>query len=208
MPVGRRVLGLHALDQLRQRAGIHTCGSTRRSRRCETAAASSGRRSCSPTACTSRATGEVIALDVGEAERRRRSGGVPALARRARPERREAGRLRRPCRAQEGDRAGARLPLAALQRPLPARGARPRPPRAATDARRPAAPALRRRGWRAGARARRWRRSTGCASRCRRWWRSWRKRRRTCSPSTASPATTGRSCAPLRPRAHHGLSSR
>src|SRR5207253_3193291 len=82
-----------------------------------------------------------------------RDGGllalVPALARRARPAR----RLRRPRRAEEGDRAGARLPLAALQRPLPARGARPRPPRAATDAGRAAASDRQRRERGAGARA-------------------------------------------------------
>jgi transposase-like protein len=41
----------------RSRAATRTCGSTPRSRRCATRAASSGRHSCSPTACTSPATG-------------------------------------------------------------------------------------------------------------------------------------------------------
>jgi transposase-like protein len=41
--------------------------------------------------------------------------------------------------------------------------------------------------------------SSGCASRCRRSRRCWRKARRTCSPSTPSRPTTGRSCArPIR----------
>src|SRR6266508_5707834 len=40
----------------RSRAATPTCGSMRRSRRSATAAASSGRRSCSPTPCTSPAT--------------------------------------------------------------------------------------------------------------------------------------------------------
>ena len=41
----------------RSRAATRTCGWTRRSRRSATAAASSGRRWCSPTRCTSPATG-------------------------------------------------------------------------------------------------------------------------------------------------------
>ena len=48
---------------------------------------------------------------------------------------------------------GARLPLAALQRPLPARSARARPSRAAADARRADPSDLQRRRRRAGARA-------------------------------------------------------
>ena len=38
-------------------------------------------------------------------------------------------------------------------------------------------------------------RSSGCESRCRRWRRCSRRPRRTCSPSTPSPLTTGRSSA-------------
>jgi hypothetical protein len=83
---------------------------------------------------------EVIALDVGEAETDV-LGQLHALAGQARPYRRAAGRLRRARWAEEGDRAGARLPLAALQRPLPrSTGARPSP--AIADARRPAAAAF------------------------------------------------------------------
>jgi hypothetical protein len=73
--------------------------------------------------------GKVIALDVGEAETEAfwrsflRSLGERGLA-------------------EEGDRASARLPLAALQRPLPGRGARPRLPRAAAYAGRAPVPAL------------------------------------------------------------------
>ena len=57
-------------------------------------------------------------------------GGVlaqlPALTGRTRLERRPAGRLRRSRRSEESDRSGARLSLATLQCPLPARSARPR----------------------------------------------------------------------------------
>src|SRR5262249_30438103 len=52
----------------RSRAATPTCGWTRRSRRSATAAASSRRRSCSPTPCTSSGYREVIGLDVGECE--------------------------------------------------------------------------------------------------------------------------------------------
>jgi transposase-like protein len=40
------------------------------------------------------------------------------------------------------------------------------------------------------------RRSSGSQSRCRRWRRCSKRPRRTCSPSTPSPPTTGRSCDP------------
>ena len=91
--------------------------------------------------------------------------------------------------------AGARLPLAALQRPLPPRSARARPPRAAADAGRADPPDLQRRRRRAGARARSARRSSGCASRCRRSPSCSKRPKTTCSPSTPSRPTTGRSCA-------------
>jgi len=78
---------------------------------------------------------------------------LPALPRRTGPDRGAAGRLRRARRSQEGDRTGAWLPLATLHRPLPQGGARPRPPRTAADARRPAPPDLQRRLGRAVARA-------------------------------------------------------
>src|SRR5215211_6135056 len=102
-----------------------------------------------------------VRLPRGDRARRRRGrdGGLlaqlPARPGRARPRRRAAGRLRRARRSEEGDRAAARLPLAALQRPLPARSTGPRPPRAAADGGRAAAPALRRRQRRPGTRARR-----------------------------------------------------
>src|SRR3954452_2168368 len=51
---------------------------------------------------------------------------VPGLAREARADRRPAGDLGRPSRAQGGARAGARLPLAALHRALPQGLPRPR----------------------------------------------------------------------------------
>ena len=67
----------------------------------------------------------------GHRHRRRRGrdrgllARVPALPARPRPRRRAALRLRRPRGPQGGDRQGARLPLAALHRALPARHARP-----------------------------------------------------------------------------------
>jgi putative transposase len=70
---------------------------------------------------------EVVALDVGEAEteafwrsflRSLVRRGLTGVA---------TGRLRRARRLEEGDRAGARLRLAALQRPLPTRSTGPRP---------------------------------------------------------------------------------
>ena len=99
--------------------------------------------------------------------------------------------LRRPHRPQDRDRQGARLPLAALHRPLPARHARPRRPGPAAagvgrdprDLRR----RLRRRGARTAwpgrrpARARMLPRSPGC----------WRTPRPTCWPSTGSQPSTG-----------------
>ena len=142
-----------------------------------------------------------VRLPRGDRPRRRRGRDRGVLAQlpprpgRARPHRRAARRLRRARRAEEGDRAGARLPLAALHRPLPPRSARPRPPRAAADAGRADPPDLQRRQRRAGARARSARRSSGCASRCRRSPSCSRRPRTTCSPSTPSPPTTGRSCA-------------
>ena len=97
---------------------------------------------------------EVIALDVGEAETEAFWRAFLRDLRQARPERRPAGDLGRARRAEESDRAGARLPLAALQRPLPPRSAGARPPRAAADAGGAATADLHRRQRRAGARAR------------------------------------------------------
>src|SRR5207248_1061097 len=100
-----------------------------------------------------------VGLPGGDRPRRRRVRDrsllalVPAFARRAWPERSAARRLGRTRGAEEGDRAGAGLPLAALQCPLPPRGARPLPARAATDAGRAAASDRQRRQRRAGARA-------------------------------------------------------
>jgi Transposase, Mutator family len=131
---------------------------------------------------------EVIALDVGEAETEGVLAQLPALAGEAWSQRCAARCLGRACGTQESDRPGARLPLAALQRPLPARGARPCSPRAAANARRAAAADLHCRVRRAGARARRRRARSDCASRRRRSRRCWRRRRRTCLPSTALPA--------------------
>ena len=98
----------------RSRAATPTCGSTRRSRRSATAAASSGRRLVLAYA---RAR---VRLPRGDRPRRRRGrdrgvlAQLPARPGRARPDRGAARRLRRARRAEEGDRPGARLPLAAL----------------------------------------------------------------------------------------------
>ena len=92
-----------------------------------------------------------VRLPRGDRPRRRRGRDRGVLAQlpprpgRARPDRRAAGRLRRARRAEEGDRPGARLPLAALHRPLPARSARACPPRSAADAGRADPPDLQRR---------------------------------------------------------------
>ena len=77
---------------------------------------------------------EVIGLDVGEGETEAFWRSFLREPGRARPQRCPARRQRRASGAEEGDRAGARLPLAALHRPFPARAARPRPPRPAGDA--------------------------------------------------------------------------
>ena len=134
----------------RSRAATPTCGSTPRSRRSATAAASSGKRWCSPTRVHESGYREVIGLDVGEAETEafwrsflrglveRGLTGVQLVVSDA-----HAG-------LKKAIGAGARLPLAALQRPLPPRSARARPPRAAADAGRADPPDLHRRRRRAG----------------------------------------------------------
>jgi hypothetical protein len=151
----------------------------------------------SPVGARARLQRARVGLPRGDRARRRRGrdGGVlarvPALTRRARPHRRAARRLRRPRRSQEGDRPGARLP----------------PGSAAAFtfcARRSATSAGTSRGWsppccaplrrrqRRGRSSSSATRSGGSASRSRRWRRSWRRPRRTCSPSTPSPSTTRR----------------
>ena len=71
---------------------------------------------------------EVIGLDVGEAETEAFWRELPPRPGRARPHRRAARRLRRARRAEEGDRAGARLPLAALHASTSSARARARAP--------------------------------------------------------------------------------
>ena len=138
---------------------------------------------------------EVIGLDIGEIESgpsgssscaRCAAGASPGSA---------SGGLRRAPGPEGGDRAGPRLPLAALHRPL-------RRNMHATAAATSAAWSRRRCGRSSTPRA---------TSRPARALREvierlpgpsprspscWRRPRRTCSPSTASPSRTGRSCAP------------
>ncbi len=97
---------------------------------------------------------EIIGLDIGEVESGQLLGRVPALAQEARPERRPARGLRPARRSQARDRAGPRLPLAALHRALRPRHARALPPRPARPGLRRAPRGLQRRGPRPGPRPR------------------------------------------------------
>jgi hypothetical protein len=78
---------------------------------------------------------------------------LPSRPSRARPHRRPVGRLGRARRLEEGNRSGARLSPATLQRPLPPRSPWPCPTRAAADAGRADPADLHRRGRRASPRA-------------------------------------------------------
>ena len=179
----------------RWRAPTRTCGSTPSRRRCATA-----------RTCVSKAlviaygvheTGrrEVIGLDVGEIEseafwreflrslRRRGLDGVRAV------------RLRQPRGAQERDRPGARLPVAALHGALRSRHAPALPPAPARARLRRAARGLQRRRPRPGARARDRGDRAARADRAEGRRAAARPPRRTCSRSTASPPSTGASCA-------------
>ncbi len=159
----------------------------------------------SPAACATRPgrrlRGARERTPRGDRHRRRRGrdrgllARVPARPGGPRPRWCAALRLRRPRGPEEGDRPGARLPLAALHGALPARHAGPRaqrpssrwsPPPSARSSppRRSLRPA---RDWPA------W--SPPLRPRRPRWPYCSRPPRRSCSPSWPSRPSTGRSCA-------------
>ena len=138
---------------------------------------------------------EVIGLDVGQIESEAFWREFLQIAAPPRPRRRPPVRLRRPRGPQERDRAGARLPVAALHGALRPRYASALPAEPARARLGRAAGGLQRRRLRAGARARQ-RRDRAARRRSRPRSPSCSPRpRRTCWPSTASRPSTGASCA-------------
>ena len=142
---------------------------------------------------------EVIGLDVGEAETEAFWREFLRVAAGPRPDRRPAVRLRLPRGPEGRDRPGARLPVAALHRALPAQHARAlRQEPAADDLRRDPRHLRRRLTAR--------RRASGSPRSSSAWSRSRRRSpsccwtpRPTCSASTPSRASTGPSCARTNP---------
>ena len=116
----------------RWRAATPTCGWTARSRRSESAARV--RQKCLVIAYAVHESGrrEVIGLDVGEAETEAFWREFLRGLQGPRPERRAPVRLRLPRGAARRDRPGARLPLAALHRALPAGSCSATAPRASS----------------------------------------------------------------------------
>ena len=111
----------------RWRAATPICSWTPRSRRSATAAGCVDKALVIAHGVHETGRREILSIDVGEAETEAFWTDVPQRPGQARPGRRPAGDLRRPRRAEGGDRQGPGLRLAALHRPLPPRLPRPRP---------------------------------------------------------------------------------